>query len=278
MPVPRRREKPEPWDPKPFTAVPGPVPDGDLHIRTVGVAGMERSYWSPTQQPRGTDVPLLIVLHDLGMIGRHMAIGTKLAERAPKAGLHVVFPDALERCWDDHGCGRRDGGDDALFMRALVDHLRRREEIGDAPVLLAGLGTGACFAERIARSAVLDCAGMVLVSGSARLASRERVPQPRQEAALLMVHGDLRADRVGVRVHRSLTDTRGHGLVPAEQVLSDWEQANAGSHMPVEELRFSGRGGGWPGGRGKTRSHLRAGSSEQADATALVLEFAAALL
>ncbi len=274
----RRRKKPDLWEPKPFTAVPGPIPDGDLHIRTVGVAGMERSYWSPTQQPRGEDVPLLIAVHGLGTTGRHIALGTKLAERAPKAGFHVVFPDALERCWDDHGCGRRDGGDDGLFMRTLVDHLRRRKEISpDLPVVMTGLEMGANFVERVARAGLLDCAGIALVSGSARVASRERVPEPRQSSALLMMHGDLRNDRIGFRVHRTLNDTRGHELVPAQAVLSDWEQADADTDATVQEIRYRGGRGGWPGGKGRTRSRMHPAGSEGADATATVLDFAAAL-
>jgi poly(3-hydroxybutyrate) depolymerase len=278
MSEPHRRKKPDIWEPKPFTAIPGPVPDGDLHIRTVGVAGLERSYWSPTQQPRGEDVPLLIAVHGLGMTGRHIALGTKLAERAPKAGFHVVFPDALERYWDDHGSGRRDGGDDALFMRALVDHLRRRKEISGEQIVLAGLENGASFVERVARGGVLDCDGLMLVSGSARVASRQRVPEPRQSTAVLMMHGDVRNDRIGFRVHRSLSDTRGHELVPVEAVLADWQQANAAERLPVTDITLTGNGGGWPGGKGKIRSRLQAADPANADATSVLLDFAASRL
>jgi predicted esterase len=278
MPEPRRRKKPDIWEPKPFAAVPGPVPDGDLHIRTVGVAGLERSYWSPTQQPRGEDVPVLIVAHGLGLTGRHLALGTKLAERAPKAGFHVVFPDALERCWDDHGCGRRDGGDDALFMRALVDHLRRRKEISGEKIILVGLEGGACFVERVARGGVLNCDGLVLVSGTARVASRERVPEPRQSTSVLMIHGELRNDRIGFRVHRTLNDTRGHELVPADTIASDWERANAASGRPVRNITLSGAHGGWPGGSGKLRSRLRVAGQGVPDATTAVLDFTEAVL
>src|SRR5271167_56163 len=93
--------------------------------QTLDVKGVTRTYWVAPQPPDGTPAaahgappPLLLGFHGLGSSGSRMAWWTGLAQRGPLAGFLCAFPDALDQIWDDHGCGRRDGADDAAFVAA----------------------------------------------------------------------------------------------------------------------------------------------------------------
>jgi polyhydroxybutyrate depolymerase len=220
----------------------------ELQFRTVDVDRIERTYWLPDNQPRAPS-PLLIAFHGLAMTGRNFALWTRLAERGPAAGFATVFPDALGRVWDDHGTVRRDGGDDAAFVQTLITRLRNTGACGDRPVLLIGFANGASFAERIARNSAVDVAGLALVAGTAREASRRKTPTPLQPTPVLAFLGT--ADRstpfeggrarawfrreANLRVRLALADTSGHGVVAAQTLIEDWTQANGAAGEPRTE-------------------------------------------
>jgi len=218
----------------------------ELQFRTTDIDGIERTYWIPGDQPRAP-APLLIAFHGLGMTGRKLALWTGLAERGPAAGFATAFPDALGRVWDDHGTVRRDGGDDIAFLETLITRLRNTGAAGDRPVFLVGLGGGAAFAERVARTAAVDVAGLALVAGTAREASRTRTPAPLRPAALVAILGT--ADKsfpfaggrsrsrfrrqASLRVRLALADTSGHEVVAAQTLLEDWTQVNGIAGEPA---------------------------------------------
>ena len=211
----------------------------ELQFRTIDIDGIERTYWVPSDQPRAP-APLLIAFHGLGMTGRKLALWTGLAERGPAAGFATAFPDALGRVWDDHGTVRRDGGDDIAFVDTLITRLRNTGAAGDRAVFIVGLSNGAAFAERVARTAAVDVAGVALVAGTAREASRARTPTPLRPVALVAILGT--ADKsfpfeggrsrsrfrrqASLRVRLALADTSGHEVVAAQTLLDDWTRVN----------------------------------------------------
>jgi len=186
-----------------------------------------------------------------------MAQWTRLGTRGPAAGFAVVFPDALERVWDDHGCGRRDGADDAAFAARLIEHLRRKGAAGDRPAFLVGLSNGACFAERLARAALVDAGGIALICGTGRVASRKRVPAPLHATAVLAMLGTKDSSmpyaggastswvrgRAHQRVRLGLLETSDHEAVGADTLTADWAAINGAAGTPaVESLPASEAG------------------------------------
>ena len=218
----------------------------ELQFRTIDIDGIERTYWVPEDQPRAP-APLLIAFHGLGTTGRKLALWTGLAERGPAAGFATAFPDALGRVWDDHGTVRRDGGDDVAFLDTLITRLRNMGAAGDRPVFLVGLSNGAAFAERVARIAAVDVAGVALVAGTAREANRVQTPTPLRPAAMVTILGT--ADKsfpfeggrsrsrfrreASLRVRLALADTSGHEVVAARTLLDDWAQVNGVAGEPA---------------------------------------------
>lgn len=279
---------------------PGIRPDG-LQERAIQVQGRDRIYWLARPAPEGS--PLLIVLHGSGLDGPRMAAWTGLAERGPAAGLTTVFPDAARQMWDDGGLGRRDGLDDAAFIAALA------ERLGGGPRWLAGLSNGAFFAERLARHGLVDVAGIALVAGGAREASRRVRPRPARPAAFLAISGtedravpypgglagSLMGSLARRRSRQVLSSTQGREAVAAETVAADWAAVNgcpaeplieaglgpgadrlswtAPGRPPVVLYRVVGGGHGWPGGPQYAPRFLVGEVRQALDATGIVLDF-----
>jgi poly(3-hydroxybutyrate) depolymerase len=216
-----------------------PALDENLQMRSIDVGGAERTFWIPDDRPRG-DARLIMAFHDRGDTGLKLARRSGLHIPATAAGLNIIFPEALERVWDDHGSGRRDGADDDLFFTTLVDHLRRRGEFGSQPPYLIGYGeNGAAFVERLAREGVHEIAGVVLRGGTAREASRELTPVPIRPTPLILTDPPRAGSRrPGLRARLALNSVRGNALVSAETLLADWRVVNDpdGVRLETREL------------------------------------------
>jgi poly(3-hydroxybutyrate) depolymerase len=220
----------------------------DLQIRTLDVDGIERTFWLCESRLRAP-APLIVALHGHGMTGPKLARASALADAASAAGFNIVFPDALERIWDDHGMGRRDRADDDKFFATLIDYLRRRGEIGDADPFLVGVENGACFAERLSREGVHALSGAALIAGTAREASRRLTPRPRRSLPLLIAVGARGGrDRVGLRNRLALRSTKHHGQIDARTLLGDWQPINEAAGAPIVQRPLAGATRLWPRG------------------------------
>lgn len=222
---------------------------------TLDVAGVRRSYWlargpGAVDGPDGLNgaAPLLVVLHGSGMSGRDVATAfTGLATRGPSAGVSVVFPDGWEQVW--HVTGTPPGEpalDDPAFLQALV----RRLQGTPAPVFLAGISNGAGFAEHVARHRLLPLAGLVLVAGTIREASRQAVPVPRQQTTVTIMAGTgdkmvpydggpLSARGIPGLIMRRRAARHGdlpsqRRVVAVETVARDWAAGNGITGEPAE--------------------------------------------
>ncbi len=237
-----------------------PLPPSYDERETLSVGGFARTYWVAPQAPgtRGPDgasrldgdgrpPPLLLAFHGQGSSGSRLAWWSGLGPRGPLAGFRCVFPDGLEQIWDDHGCGRTDGADDAAFVAALVDRLAETGAADPDRVFVTGVSTGAAFAERIVRTGVLDVAGAALVAGTARVASRDAAEIAAPPTPILMLVGT--ADRMVpygggppggsmgkialVHVKRMLVDPRGHASVAPQELAAEWAAVNGCRSAPT---------------------------------------------
>ena len=233
-----------------------------LERGSIEVAGVQRTFWlarAPEPGQRAgrrerSHAPLLIVLHGSGMDGRNMARFTGLAKRGPAAGITTVFPDGWKGGWHTVRAPDREPHlDDTLFLGALSSHL---EVVGAAqawPVFLAGVSSGAWFAEHVARHGLLPVAGLFLVAGTALEVSRRVAPVPllHTPTTLIMGTGDRAVPYQGGRLSRRglsglLLRRRGwrHGELPGEDVVAgaeaiaaDWAKGNGiGTGPSIEEL------------------------------------------
>ena len=132
---------------------------------TLKSGGDLRNYW--LVRPEGIEktkpAPLLMVLHGSAGSGEDMMTVTQRGfERlADKEKFVVVYPDALERRWNDQG----GTVDDVGFLLAIVDKLVADGLVDKSRVYVAGISNGGMMAQRLACEQADRIAGIATVAG-----------------------------------------------------------------------------------------------------------------
>ncbi len=155
----------------------------DLRQVWLPVGDRMRSYHlAPLPPAAVTDGPrpLVVALHGAGGDGTGMAALTGLATRGPSAGFVTVFPDGLDRVWND---GRTDahvrsriGVDDVGFFGALIRQLSSDGVVDPSRVFVCGISNGAFLTNHLATVTAL--AGIGLVAGTATETGRRSNDAP----------------------------------------------------------------------------------------------------
>ena len=132
---------------------------------TLKSGGDLRNYWlvSPEGIDRAKPAPLLLVLHGSAGSGEDMMTVTRRGfERlADKEKFIVVYPDALERRWNDQG----GTVDDVGFLLAIVDKLVADGLVDKNRIYVAGISNGGMMAQRLACEQADRIAGIATVAG-----------------------------------------------------------------------------------------------------------------
>ena len=148
---------------------------GETRTGSILWKSLKRTYRLHVPPPRegGGPMPLVIALHGGGGSGRRMEALTRggLNRLADREGFVVVYPDGVERHWND---GRkkvryrahRDGIDDVGFLTALMDRLFRELPIDAKRVYVAGMSNGAVMAYRLACELSGRIAAIAAVAGA----------------------------------------------------------------------------------------------------------------
>lgn len=154
----------------------------------ITVGGEVRTYWAYV--PAGIDktkpAPLLFVLHGSAGSGEVMMTVTQRGfERiADKEKFIVIYPDALERRWNE-----QDGMvDDVGFLLAVADKLAAESLVDKKRVYMAGISNGGMMAQRIACEHSDRVAGIATVAGSMPEALAGQC-KPSQPVPVMIIHG-----------------------------------------------------------------------------------------
>jgi polyhydroxybutyrate depolymerase len=275
---------------------------------TIVVGGIERSYVVHVPPRLTTPRPLLVALHGGGGSGRHMSerYGLGLDRLADREGLIAVFPDAVERNWNDGRGGapyraHRENLDDVAFIRALVARIGARHAIDHRRIYVTGVSNGGMMSLRLVCEAadLIAAAAVVVASMPADLGSRCRPSRP---VPVLMINGtedelmpydggDVRflRRRLGrvwstPRTTAFLAERNGCASPPARR---DRRDVDPGDGTRVSEeihrecrdggevalLRIDGGGHGWPGATLRRPRWLVGRISRDIDATDEVWRF-----
>ncbi len=119
--------------------------------RSVHAGGTERGFllYVPSTYRHTQPAPLVLVFHGGGGRGRTIAPHTGFSRLAERDRFVAVYPDGLDRRWND-GRGAGAAPDDVGFVRALLDTLRRELSIDPRRIYATGISNGAMFAYRLA--------------------------------------------------------------------------------------------------------------------------------
>ena len=139
--------------------------------------GLKRTYLLhiPLTYDNTKSMQLLIVLHGGGGTGKNMVKLTmgRFDEISDKRGFVVVYPDGIEKHWND---GRnsekssyrinRENVDDVGFIAALIDHLIKGMNIDPKRVYVTGMSNGAIMSYRLGCELSEKIAAIAPVAGS----------------------------------------------------------------------------------------------------------------
>jgi len=117
--------------------------------------GLERTYLLhiPPSYDRTGSMPLLIALHGGGGTGEGMVKLTLggFNALADKEGFIVIYPDGIEKKWNDGRDKRFSQADDVGFISTLIEHLAQTSNVDRSRVYVTGISNGAHMAMCLAR-------------------------------------------------------------------------------------------------------------------------------
>jgi polyhydroxybutyrate depolymerase len=115
-----------------------------------------------------------------GDAGQGMRRLTHLDRQADARGVIIVYPDGLDRHWNDGRSTIRNPHDDVGFVSALLDRIGRDYRIDAGRVYATGISNGALFAQRLGCDLSQRIAAIAPVAGSmpADIADRCRLGRP----------------------------------------------------------------------------------------------------
>lgn len=239
---------------------------------TLEVDDYERSYlaWEA-----GAGAPLVLSLHGRFGDGAGQARRTGLLAVAQREGFTVVFPDGLERSWNDAralGPAAEQGVDDLEYLSALIDAFVAR---GADPrrVYLVGMSNGGFMALTAACRLSTKVAAVASVTGAVSRPLEADCAMERPVPSVLFFgtadrivpfDGGVVAPNRGqvlgaVASAGFLAAKNGCGAAPAVEPLPDVDPTDStrvarwtwgGCAAPVELYVVEGGGHTWPTGRG----------------------------
>ena len=155
---------------------------------TLKSGGDLRNYWlvRPEGLEKTKPAPLLMVLHGSAGSGEDMMTVTRRGfERlADKEKFVVVYPDALERRWNDQG----GTVDDVGFLLAIVDKLVADGLVDKNRIYVAGISNGGMMAQRLACEQAERIAGIATVAGGLS-EPLQATCKPTRPLPVLVIHG-----------------------------------------------------------------------------------------
>ena len=152
-------------------------PSDTNYSNSIIVDGLKRTYLihTPPSFDKTKSMPLLIALHGGGGTGKHMVKLTlggfdKLSDQK---GFIVVYPDGIERHWND-GRSKEETGyrvhkkniDDVGFISSLIDSLIRKLNIDSKRVYITGMSNGAIMSFRLACELTEKITAIASVAGN----------------------------------------------------------------------------------------------------------------
>ena len=159
-------------------------------------SGLERTYriHIPPSFDKTRAMPLIIALHGGGGTGKKMEELTHSGfnELSDKEGFIVVYPDGVERHWND---GRKEVRyrahrqeiDDVGFISTLIDKLVKELNVDKKRVYATGMSNGAMMSHRLACELCDKIAAIAPVTGSLPEALSDA--KPSRAVSVLIING-----------------------------------------------------------------------------------------
>jgi polyhydroxybutyrate depolymerase len=223
----------------------------------------------PPSLRKGAPAPLVLAFHGTGGTGAGMEAVSGLSRLSDRRGFIVAYPDAVDRSWNDgrglgHLPSHREGVDDAGYIAALVEELRRAGVAGPGRVCATGISNGGFFCHYLAaKRADLVVAIAPVAAGMAPAVAADF--KPARPVSVLAIQGT--EDPLIPYAGGAVKWYRG-GVLSAEASARKWAEHNGcGPDPRREEIPLEGPGEGM-----RARRDAYRGGKEGAEVELVTLE------
>lgn len=247
--------------------------------------------------------PMVLVFHGGGGQGATIRRTTGFDAVADARRFIVVYPDGIDRHWNDGRSTIRNPQDDVGFVSALLDDLQRRYRVNQRRVYATGLSNGALFTQRLGCDLSQRISAIAPVAGTlpADLIGRCRPVRP---IGVLQIDGT--ADPIMPYQGGKVKDFGGRGeggqVTSVARTIVFWATRNGcGARLgpqslpkrrpldptrvtrisfarcpargQVTHLAVEGGGHVWPGSDQRARPFITGRPSQQIDASEVIARF-----
>lgn len=205
--------------------------------------GLNRTYLVhvPPSHNKEKAAPLLFVLHGGGGTGKGMVSLTKngFNELADKEGFVVVYPDGIERHWNDgRGVARyrahKENVDDVGFISALIEHLSQTLNIDAKRIYATGISNGGFFSQRLACE-LTDKIAAIAVVAAQMSKNLSLICKPKSPVSVLIMPGtkDPLVPYEGGEIGFPMGRVKLGKVLSVSETVKFWTAHNGCSSQPV---------------------------------------------
>jgi polyhydroxybutyrate depolymerase len=151
--------------------------------------GQARIYhlYLPSNYNRTRSWPLVLAFHGGYGSGKRMARNTGFNDLADREGFIVVYPDGVDRHWNDGRGTVNTEIDDVGFVGALIDRLVTNRNVDPSRVYATGISNGGQFTQRLACEMSDKIAAFAAVASTFPAELKSRC-NPKSPVSMLMIN------------------------------------------------------------------------------------------
>lgn len=275
-----------------------------LEQKMIECSGVARTYFvhAPASLRQDTTVPMVLVFHGGGGTAVGMAKMTNMTQLSDSKGFVVVYPQGMEKQWNDGRKGAkincRAKYDDVAFVSQLIDTVEKEYPIDRSRIYACGISNGGFFSQRLICQLPDKIAAAASVVASM---PADGACVPSQPVPIMFMLGtkDPLIPFLGGPVQIPFAKGDRGAVKSASDTATYWLQFDGCPKMPQTEKAFDGhdgttlqyksfapgkanselvfcavQGGGhcWPGGKQYLPASI-VGKASSVDGNALILDF-----
>lgn len=199
--------------------------------------GLKRTFLVhvPANANKTKPLPLVIVLHGGGGQGSRINGLTGFNKLADRQNFYVVYPDGLERNWNDgRSTVRRKDVDDVKFLSELIEHLAKNYAIDRQRVYATGISNGGMMSLRLACELSDKIAAVASIAANLPAELQPRC-RPARPVSVLMISGtdDPLMPFGGGDIATMGGRGMGGKVISAQETTDFWAKRNRTAAKPV---------------------------------------------
>ena len=190
---------------------------------------VDRNYllYTPASYNEKKPSPLIVVLHGGHGDAGKTADTTGFKPVADEEGFLVLYPEAVDKHWNDGRKTTASNTDDVAFIGVLIDHVAKQRHIDIQRVYVTGLSNGGMMTQRLACESPQRFAAFASVIANLPV-SMKAVCKPGQPVAIMLINGtdDPLMPYAGGEIKKGRRIGLGGTVVSVRETVRFWADNN----------------------------------------------------